>query len=170
MKNISLTVFSAFMLIGLIQLVSNQILATDKEIDGNYRFVREEIFIKTPKIETIIYDSNKWEGIWTFQNGIVSATTMNLDRKSEWFSSFPKNMSELGYNSFVGTYIFENSKLSVKKNLEINPFEVGNTRNFTVEHNGNSLIFVETLVATREALSTGTRRIFLSKITTDPNK
>jgi hypothetical protein len=169
MRKIIVTILAILASIYLVNFFLYQNVKGDSKFDGNYKFIKEELSIKNPKSETRIRTSDGWDGLWIFHDGTFGVTMMNLTR-NDWFVDFPKNEKELGFESFSGTFSIKESRLNIKKNLDIDPFQVKRIREFTIEYEGSNLVLVENLVPSRHSAWVGTRKVYLAKISSDVEK
>ncbi|MEJ7849545.1 MAG: hypothetical protein WKF92_15795 [Pyrinomonadaceae bacterium] len=82
----------------------------------------------------------------------------------DWFTSFPKNVNELGFESFAGKYEIDGRNLVLKPELKLHPFNGIRLRTFQVTVEKEQLVLTENIYAYREDLSEGQRVIVLQKV------
>jgi len=133
-------------------------------IHGAYRFVSETTEIKSPKSSKIVRSAPSWKGMYFFDNGHFSMTLEDQGRKDDWLSEFPKNLKELGYQSFTGRYEMNGSKLELKPEIALNNFADSRPRDFTVVVDAERLMLTEILVPYTENTTEGTRVTILEKV------
>lgn len=152
-------------------LVFSQTTKTQKyiQIDGVYRFMSEKTIIKKPKMEPSDRISPEWSGFFFFSDGYFSITLMDQTREDDWFTKFPTNISEVGFESFSGRYEINKNVLLLKPEVELHPFYDSRKRTFEVEVDGDTLTLIEKLHPYTEDIREGEKIIVLSKIKTNEN-
>lgn len=150
----------------LYESFSQQIHVTQQpiNIEGVYKLVSETTTLKKPIIKTSYRKAPEWTGLYNFQKGYFSIVLMDQKREPDWFAKFPKNSSELGFESFAGTYEIAGKNLVLKSEFVLNPFLVGRLRTFEVRTENNALILMENIYPYPENVSEGQRVLVLHKV------
>lgn len=133
-------------------------------IDGVYNLVSETTILSKPKATQKSRKSPDWSGLYHFQNGYFSIVLMNQTRKMDWFTKFPKNVEELGFESFAGKYEITGKTLVLKPELALHPFYGSRLRTFEFKTEKENLILTENIYPYPENVSEGQRVLVLHKI------
>ncbi len=133
-------------------------------IDGAYRFVSETTKLRKSKIRTIYRKPPDWSGFFFFESGYFSVSLMDQTREGDWFTKFPKNIREVGFESFAGKYEFSGAALILRPEIKLHPFYDRLTRTFDVKLEGNILTLTEKLRPYTEDLRDGERVVVLTRI------
>lgn len=168
MMQLFLTVLSIILLGGCISYESfsqsNDASLLPINIDGVYKLSSETTTLKKPHASTNHRYPPDWVGLYHFQNGYFSVVMMNQARKTDWFTKFPENVSELGFESFAGTYETARQSLVLKPELALHPFYEHRLRTFDFKVENNNLILTENIRPYPENMSEGQRVIVLHKV------
>jgi len=109
-------------------------------IDGVYILVSEISTLENGKGTNMIRKSPEWTEVVIFTNGVYSRTRVATDRKDDWVGEFPRNASELGYDSEVGTYELSSYQLTLSANIALAPFKYHGTSVFSYREEDGFLI------------------------------
>ncbi len=142
-------------------IVSGQ---TNIQIDGVYQLVSESTDYTKPKNMRVDRKPTDWSGMYFFMNGYFSVSIMDQTRNTDWFSKFPQNTDEIGYQSFAGRYEFSGTTLTLTPELKLHPFYDRLIKRYEVKVEGNTLMLTETIRPYTEDRREGKRVIILSKV------
>ena len=142
---------------------SNDPVQQNMQIDGIYNLSSEKTELVKPKSVTY-RNSPDWSGRFHFQDGHFSFVLVNNNRNVDWFTNFPKNVKELGFESIAGKYEIDGRNLVLKPELKLHPFYGGRLRTFEVKVENEQLVLTENIYPYREDLSEGRRVLVLQKV------
>jgi len=133
-------------------------------IGGVYRFVSETTTLKGRDAKTISLKPPEWSGMFLFVDGHFSISLEDQKRKDVWIGDFPKDLQELGYESFGGAFDLSGSTLTLKINTTLNPFLYQQTRTYTFVISGKKLTLKRILRPYTEDLRDGEEVTVLMRI------
>jgi hypothetical protein len=142
----------------------NSIEMHSPQLEGTYELVSETLTLSEPEQLTEERVSNEWAGLWLFNDGHFSETTMKKPH-----SIIGRNLTqgprEYGFEGTAGAYQVEGSNIELSIDLSIYPLAVNKTRvlQFRIE-NSNTLILTETFIPGRESKAKGQRVTILRRV------
>ena len=105
-----------------------------------------------------------------FADGVFSVSLVDATRNDDWITEFPKNLQELGYESFAGAYDLSGSTLTLGLDITLNPFHYHEKKTFSFVLKGDTLTLTEKLRPYTEDLRNGERVIVLARTSPLKNK
>ena len=157
--------FLTLVLTGALMLAPETLLGQVVKIDGAYQFVSETVSLQKPKKQQFFRKSPEWSGLFLFSDGYFSVSLMDNNRKFDGISNFPKNIRQIGYESFAGKY--ETSETTINFNPEVGLnlfFDVGRISVFKFKIEGESMTLTQTLSPYVEDMRKGEVVIVLKKV------
>lgn len=133
-------------------------------INGAYRFVSETTTLERPRRVTTYRKPPEWQGLFLFTDGFFTVSLTDNSRSGDWLTKFPKNIKEVGYESFAGKYEIKGTTLTLNSELGLHPFWDSRGRIFNFKIEGENLTLTQTLSPYVEDMRKGKRVIILSKL------
>ena len=134
-------------------------------LEGSYRFTSETIELIKPKSEMHHKQAPEWDGLLFLKDGHFSLSLVNQSRNDDWITRFPSDLDELGYDSLAGSYDFSGSRLRLKVELTLNPFNYGKVFGFNWKLDGDTLQLSEELKPSLDDTRKGVRMLTFKQIT-----
>ena len=137
----------------------------NKNIEGVYELVSQEINIAAPYKESYVISPPRWTGIWQIHDGYFSSVLMK-DERNKFFDCEER---DLGYESFAGIYTLEGDEILFKQNYSLHPFYKSRPVIMKYTIKPNTLILMQIFRPTTEDKSEGTMKITLRRLPRMPN-
>ncbi|MEO8649807.1 MAG: hypothetical protein ABI539_11635 [Acidobacteriota bacterium] len=127
-------------------------------INGVFEWISEEVRTTRPNNYSLTTSEN-WQGQWQIYDGYFSSVLMKRDR----FNFFDRKNSDLGYESFAGTYMISKDEIVFVQTFSLNPLYNGRPVTMKYRLNGDKLVLKQILRPTIEDSREGEITITLKR-------